>query len=44
MRKINLSILAILIAAVAVITSSCNMEKKPELAKQIPLEDFFKNQ
>ena len=43
MKKINLSILALLIAAAAVITSSCNMEKKPEKAQQIPLEDFFKN-
>ena len=43
MRKINLSILALLITAVAVVASSCNMEKKPEKARQIPLEDFFKN-
>lgn len=43
MKKFNLSILALFIAAIALITSSCNMEKKPALAKQIPLEDFFKN-
>ncbi len=43
MKKNHLSILILLIAAVAVIASSCNMEKKPEKAQQIPLEDFFKN-
>lgn len=43
MKKINLSILAFFIIAFAVLMSSCNMEKKPEKAKQIPLEDFFKN-
>ena len=44
MKKINLAIIASLFIGLALLIGSCtNTAKAPMKAKQIPLEDFFKN-
>ena len=43
MKKLNVTLMTSLALTLAVIMGSCNMEKAPMKAKQIPLEDFFKN-
>jgi len=44
MKKINLVIVASMFISLALLIGSCtNTEKAPMKAKQIPLEDFFKN-
>jgi dipeptidyl aminopeptidase/acylaminoacyl peptidase len=43
MKKTSLLFLASVIAFLAMVSVSCETEKKPMTAKQIPLEDFFKN-
>ena len=44
MKKINLVIVASMFISLALLVGSCtNTTKAPMKAKQIPLEDFFKN-
>jgi len=43
MKMSKLFIVASLILGMSLLTGSCEMKKAPEKAKQIPLEDFFKN-
>jgi len=43
MKKINFTIITSLLIGIALLAGSCQMETKPEKARLIPLEDFFKN-
>ncbi len=43
MKKINFISSASLLIGIVLLAGSCQMEKKPEKARLIPLEDFFKN-